>query len=478
MAEFKIKPSTIEVNYYPIEVKIETSKDGFPIDATPATNQENVEAPSNWDDIQSVNKPEDNATKREIFTQDDAPTKDFKEGDLWFDTDDNNHIYVANSALAWVSQRDGTIVTAAGTANWSEVVDDDSNKPESNADVTGDHEADVSLANLGEKSFASLTAGTITSKVITLATDNADVKIQAGKTDFGQDTTDGFILGRDYSDSNKAKLEITGGTITGGIIQTATTGQRVAIGSNKIEFWDSSNNSCGTLLGLSEELNIAGANVYIVASLKIYGILQMEDYPIYGNIFPNKWCLNFDGWGPEDTTYWRGWRETGTGGNQANNALQFGGYLLETGAVTNNYVQTYAAVNADWALNWDQNPSFQVFAKYGSTTSQDSFMGMGDTTNGFGFYVEDGTLSAIVWTAGSEYKTTITGITLTNFNTYEAIYNYGTDIKFYVNGVLKHTQTTNLPTTESTTIFIFYILTSSDATRKLYIRNLRIIADN
>lgn len=77
-----------------------------------------------------------------------------------------------------------------------------------------------------------LVAGTITSKAITLALTEGggDVKIQAGKTDFGDDSTNGFILGLDDSDSNKAKFEIgssatkmlkydgTDLTLTGGIL--------------------------------------------------------------------------------------------------------------------------------------------------------------------------------------------------------------------------------------------------------------------
>lgn len=38
------------------------------------------------------------------------------------------------------------------------------------------------------------------------------------------------------------------------------------------------------------------------------------------------------------------------------------------------------------------------------------------------------------------------GVTITNWNTYEIVFTPGTDIKFYVNGTLKATHTTNLPT--------------------------------
>ncbi len=73
------------------------------------------------------------------------------------------------------------------------------------------------LAVIDEKiancSVGKLISGSIISQSITLAITEAagDVKIQAGKTDFG-DTAAGFILGMDDSDSNKAKFEIGDGT--------------------------------------------------------------------------------------------------------------------------------------------------------------------------------------------------------------------------------------------------------------------------
>ena len=74
-----------------------------------------------WQDIaKSEGTPEDNANKRQIFAQNDAPTSDYKEEDLWFDTDDDNNLYRANSSLQWISLRDGSIFSG----NWSDIVDD------------------------------------------------------------------------------------------------------------------------------------------------------------------------------------------------------------------------------------------------------------------------------------------------------------------------------------------------------------------
>lgn len=64
------------------------------------------------------------------FIQTTAPTAE-QDGDLWFDSDDENKVYRWSGA-AWVSAQDLV-------ANWSLVVDDDTNKPDDNADVTGDN---------------------------------------------------------------------------------------------------------------------------------------------------------------------------------------------------------------------------------------------------------------------------------------------------------------------------------------------------
>ncbi len=122
---------------------------------------------------------------------------------------------------------------------------------------SGYFRGDISAATgtfAGSLSVANLTAGTISSKAITLAVAAGigDVYFNAGKTDFNN-TVAGFILGLDDSDSDTAKfyigsttiyfnwdgsnLIVVGGTITGGTIQTATSGYRVKLnGSNsKIE---------------------------------------------------------------------------------------------------------------------------------------------------------------------------------------------------------------------------------------------------
>ena len=117
-------------------------------------------------------KPDENATNSQTFYDNSAPTGDYNAGDIWVDTDDDNHTYRANEDKDWVSIRDGSIVAAAGTANWSEVVDDDTNKPESNADKTSENQGDVNTSNV--VNGAGWTDDTVASAAASAASDAQD----------------------------------------------------------------------------------------------------------------------------------------------------------------------------------------------------------------------------------------------------------------------------------------------------------------
>ena len=85
-----------------------------------------------------------------------------------------------------------------------------------------------------------------------------------------------------------------------------------------------------------------------------------------------------------------------------------------------------------------------------------------DTDSGFGFKVEDGVLYAIVVkpvaSTRTEYTTVISGVTITDLNVYKAYFDYTeSKIYFYVNGVLEHTESTNLPVDSTPTLFVYSI---------------------
>lgn len=85
--------------------------------------------------------------------------------------------------------------------------------------------------------------------------------------------------------------------------------------------------------------------------------------------------------------------------------------------------------------------------------------GLGDTLTNFfdntavgprsmRFVMNNATLYAVTSNNSAVTATDITsGITVSNLNIYEIVWTNGVDVKFYVNGVLKATHTTNIPTT-------------------------------
>jgi len=99
------------------------------------------------------------------------------------------------------------------------------------------------------------------------------------------------------------------------------------------------------------------------------------------------------------------------------------------------------------AVDYLKNPRFVIIAKTMATTDQEIYLVAGSyDLDGFGFYIEDGTLYAIHMKDGSEYKTDISsGITVTNWHRYKAVYTSGSKIEFYVDDVLKATHESNLP---------------------------------
>ena len=65
-----------------------------------------------WDEIDGATKPDDNATASHTFFQDTEPDHAIcDDGDLWYDTNDDNHAYRFNlDSDTFVSARDGAII--------------------------------------------------------------------------------------------------------------------------------------------------------------------------------------------------------------------------------------------------------------------------------------------------------------------------------------------------------------------------------
>lgn len=173
-----------------------------------------------------------------------------------------------------------------------------------------------------------------------------------------------------------------------------------------------------------------------------------------------------------------GWQ---TGGD----AIQdFSNIKLSTTAVLNNTSAMYSAPSNWTGLDWDKKFFWQSTVKISSTTAVQAYWGMGGTDyiGGFssaGFYLDDGDLYVYHATdsgAGYVYtKQLITGITVTDWNTYRIIYNESAgELEFYVNGVLKHTFDSSLPTADSDEMAFYQIKTTETVIKILYTSDLLI----
>lgn len=159
------------------------------------------------------------------------------------------------------------------------------------------------------------------------------------------------------------------------------------------------------------------------------------------------------------------------------------GVTLNTGAVINTqrYINNEPTGIGD-INTYDKDTFFQTAIKLAQITDQEILFMTGDfqdddSDEGFGFKIEDGTLYAIVVKkvvgARTEYKTEITGITLTNLNVYSAFFDVSeSKIYFYVNGVLKHTESTNLPDQNNPVMFVYSIENTAAASKYMGIAYL------
>ena len=135
-------------------------------------------------------------------------------------------------------------------------------------DITADNGTFNGTVNATSGKFGTATNyWSIGATGLTATSSSTDVFLNYGKTDFGQDATGGFILGYDYS-ATKSKFEIgssatklfkfdgtdlslTGGTITGGVFQTATSGARAVLSNatNDLRYY----NSAGEKIRIGEQ---------------------------------------------------------------------------------------------------------------------------------------------------------------------------------------------------------------------------------
>ena len=122
-----------------------------------------------------------------------------------------------------------------------------------------------------------------------------------------------------------------------------------------------------------------------------------------------------------------------------------------TNAGALNFGTTTGTVILDWFATLPATGTGDIYMGLGAEAATTYTDALADSTNsrvGFGMEA-DGTLNAVVAKAGTGYTLTdiSAGITTTNFNNYRIEMDFQTDVKFYVNGVLVHTDsdTANYP---------------------------------
>jgi len=138
-----------------------------------------------------------------------------------------------------------------------------------------------------------------------------------------------------------------------------------------------------------------------------------------------------------------------------------GGYAnIESSGATWNAIASLIGVGTGSALDWGDNKSITVefMARATNGTAGSRRMGLGagefDTVSSSAgaavalFSISSSSLFATASPGNSTItNTAITGVTVTNWNLYKIVWTPSTNVKFYVNGVLRATISTTLPTT-------------------------------
>ncbi len=269
----------------------------------------------------------------------------------------------------------------------------------------GNKITDTSVSNVN---IGKLTAGSITSKAITLeVTDGSgDSKIQSGKTDF-TNTENGFILGVDDSDSDRAKFYI-GDSLNYinwdgvNLLIVGSQPQKKFIGYYNDDFTVTvANASITRRLVNSRMSNATGGYWYLKSPALAYKNIAAT---------ANDWNNNYD-------MRCRLASDSGTAdaGGLAG-ASMFWGLLVSSESISDSL-----------------GNNGTVFA----TVAEERHIGF--------FVGRDNKLYSSNADGTNQTINEIAGITFTNENDYRIVFTSGVSAKFYVNNVLVATHTTNLP---------------------------------
>lgn len=153
----------------------------------------------------------------------------------------------------------------------------------------------------------------------------------------------------------------------------------------------------------------------------------------------------------------------------------FGAAIVSTGGdVANKSWITASPRTGSPALDFSKNPYFQTTVRISSITDQVFYIGTSAQFeevehHGFGFHIVDTTLYAYWRGSGGVHNQAISGISINDFNCYRAYMDSDAGkIYFYVNGELKYTAETDLPSDNSPVYFQYYVEQTGEEARTIY----------
>ena len=158
--------------------------------------------------------------------------------------------------------------------------------------------------------------------------------------------------------------------------------------------------------------------------------------------------------------------------------LSAGSCAIETTSVLNNVaaIRAYADQYLAYTVIATKNPIIDMIVYISSTTNYLAYIGYGELANsrGIGFKMEDDSLYAI-WHENdhTEHTQAIASISPNALHRYRAEVKNGVEIRFYVDGTLKHTADISAITLESSNdpFIIAYIKTKTTSTKELTVYN-------
>lgn len=118
-----------------------------------------------------------------------------------------------------------------------------------------------------------------------------------------------------------------------------------------------------------------------------------------------------------------------------------------------------------------RKPGFQTTLKLSNTATQTAYFGVGEEgSTFFGFKIVNNTLYACKRITSTEYLTEITNITITARHKYRAEWLNNSQINYYIDDILVHTDTTNIPDDSTSNGGIYWtIKTTASVQHHLYI---------